>query len=477
MKDIRTVADLERLSKHVKRPHLSSDDRVTEHAREQSDGFRSKAGDILAKAEREQRKVYPGEQSEIDQHLAASEIWEGRYLDGKKRQERSRTRANVTREPSIYRPAEQGGTYSYFADRWKAKRSDSEAQGRLERNDKESASQLRSWNYKREQESRTRAEEMGVTFETRVTPSVIQGFGGTFAPPAYLIQQYTTAPRPELVVGELCQKYVLPSGIQSISIPRIKTPGTSVQPTTDAAPSPLRDFTDSQVTSQVITLSGTVDVAIQLLEQSPQGAGHLDRIIFGDLASAFSAELESQLQNGLGGTKEFTGLQNVEGKNEITYTSSSPTGSEFFKPLAQTFGSVSDSRKLSPTCWVMRGGRWAFLMSALDKEERPLGVPMDNTTSTTSQPIGVLLGLPVYLSESIPTTLGAGQNQDLLYALRPADMHLWESDYRLSVYEEVLSGTMDARIQLRGYCAALVGRYPTSIATLTGTGCKVETNE
>ena len=90
-------------------------------------------------------------------------------------------------------------------------------------------------------------------------------------------------------------------------------------------------------------------------------------------------------------------------------------------------------------------------------------------------PCAVELGWPVYPDDAIPATLGAGGNQDAIVACRPTDFMLFEAAPRTSVMLDVLSGTLQARIQLHGY-AAVLWRYPTAIATLTGTGLVVQAN-
>jgi len=104
--------------------------------------------------------------------------------------------------------------------------------------------------------------------------------------------------------------------------------------------------------------------------------------------------------------------------------------------------------------------------------QTPDGVP---------DPVGGLLGLPVFTSESISTTLGGASpesgTQDQMFALRPRDMYLWESDPVLQAFDQPLSGTMEARLTLRKSAAFIGGRYPSGICTVGGTGFVVPTNE
>ena len=85
-------------------------------------------------------------------------------------------------------------------------------------------------------------------------------------------------------------------------------------------------------------------------------------------------------------------------------------------------------------------------------------------------PAAALGPYPIAKSDVIPTTLGAGGNQDALIACRPSDMLLLESAPKVRVDTQSLSGTLGVRLPIVGYAAALVARYPTGIATVQGTG-------
>jgi HK97 family phage major capsid protein len=475
----KTAADVDALRQHATRPVLSPAERVAEHARNKRDSFVERAASLLNTAETAQRKVRPDEEAVIDSALREAEVWAGRYTDHNMRAESQRTRMRVVREPLTYRSAAEGGEFSFFRDAWQVRMGDTAAGARLERHQREAEVEMRAMRTKREGEQRERGDSIGVEYETRATPSRTIGQGGNFSPPIYLVSMFAEAPRPDRVLADLVTGLTLPTGVQSVNIPRVLTPGTEASTVADAAAVADHDFTDALASSEVVTIAGNADVALQLLEQSGPGTAHLDQVLFTDLTSAYDAQLESQLTNGKGIGKELLGVLNVEGHNEIAYTSGSPTGVGIFKPLGETFGSVSNTRKLRAEVWLMRGGRWAWLATSEDEQKRPLAPPIDVQSPTAPfGPVGTLLGnTGVHLSESLPSTLGAGGNQDVIIATRPSDMFLWESEPYMSVFSEVLSGTMEARIQLRGYAAFIPHRFPQSIAVLGGTGMVVQANE
>jgi HK97 family phage major capsid protein len=474
----KSAADVEALRQHATRPVLSPAERVAEHARNKRDSFVERAASLLNTAETAQRKVRPDEEAVIDSALREAEVWAGRYSDHDARAESQRSRMRVVREPLTYRSASEGGEFSFFRDAWQVRMGDTAAGARLERHQREADVEMRAMRSKREGEQRERGDSIGVEYETRATPSRTIGQGGNFSPPIYLVSMFAEAPRPDRVLADLVTGLTLPKGVQSVNIPRIVT-GTEEATVADDSAVVDHDFTDVLASSEVVTIPGNADVPLQLLEQSGPGMAHLDQVLFTDLTSAYDSALESQLTNGTGTGKELLGILNVEGRNAISYTSGSPTGVGIFKPLGETFGSISNARKLRAEAWLMRGGRWSWLSTSEDEQKRPLAPPIDVQSPTAPYgPVGTLLGnTAVHLSESLPSTLGAGGNQDVIIATRPSDMFLWESEPYMSVFSQVLSGTMEARIQLRGYAAFIPHRYPQSIAVLGGTGLVVQTNE
>ncbi len=76
------------------------------------------------------------------------------------------------------------------------------------------------------------------------------------------------------------------------------------------------------------------------------------------------------------------------------------------------------------------------------------------------------------LDPNVITTDGAGTNQDQVFVLRAGDLWLMEdaAGPYVRVYEEVLSGNLQIRVQLYNYFAFTAARYPSSVALITGTG-------
>jgi len=365
----------------------------------------------------------------------------------------TRPDVRVKSEPLTY---ERHAPQSYFKDLSLAAAGDNAAEARLQRH----ATEMRVEIPKREAAREARARAAGV--EYRVNANRADGTGGYFSPPAWLIEQFAMAPRPTRVLSALIPGLPLPRGASEVKLPRITT-GTQAGTPADGAPVPSQDIVDAAASQPVTPIAGGSDVALQLLEQSPPGA-HLDYAIFRDLTGSYDAQLERLLIVGTGTGTQFTGILNLTtgagGVSAVAYTDASPTAAELFPLIGQAFAQLGDARSLPPEVWLARSARWAWIASS-------------DVNLITAEPR--LVGRPVVMADGIPATLGGNPGtQDALIAIRPSDSVLLESEQHTEVALEPLSGTMQARLRLHGYATA-VHRYPTGIATITGTGMAVQT--
>lgn len=364
----------------------------------------------------------------------------------------------VVKEEQTYRP---DVARSMFKDMVDAERGDYGAAERLRRH----ASETSDWLEKRDGAAwQVKPNDV----EYRVNPNRTPGQGGNFAPPLWIIEQFATAPRAKRVLADELPTFPLPRGVQTVNLPRLTT-GEAVNTEADLSPDDEQDAVDAAVTSNVVTISGEGDVSLQLLDQSPAGA-HLDWAFFKDLSEAYDADLEAQLLNGSNAAGQLQGLLNiVPSTNQVTYTSGSPSATGMFTDIGQVIAHIGNNRKCPPEIWLMNTARMAWLGSSEDSQQRPLMITDKDDSGDFD-----LLGFAVKLDDAIPTNLGTGLNQDVIIAYRPSDGLLFESAPHARVHLDVLSGTLQARIQLHRYVAALLGRYPTAVATLQGSGMAVQ---
>jgi len=315
-----------------------------------------------------------------------------------------------------------------------------------------------------------------VRVEQRTTNGIdrVDGTGGEFAPPLWLLDMYSKALRPGRVTADLVQKMALPAGTDSINIPRITTGSLTGVQATDNGATLQRDIVTSSVAAPVRTISGYEGVSIQLVEQSPLQGG-LDRMVFSDLMADYDYQLNAQILQGVGTAGEMYGLINTVGIGTVTYTSGTPTAIGIGTAVAQAISTVAKNRYKGAEAIVMHPSIWYALVGAADTAGRPLVVPTSNgpwnaagvvTSPGEAQgPAGTYLGLPVYLDAGIATV--SSQLPILVAAF--SDTLLFESGVRNRVLPDVGSSTLTVRFQVYGY-AAVAARYPSGIAKITGTG-------
>lgn len=351
----------------------------------------------------------------------------------------------VTRSELTY---EKYGRNSMLTDVRNAKSGDRAAQERLDRHHHE------------------------MEVEGRTNPNQTAGQGGEFIPPLWLTE-YVKLPRSGRPVADSLNKHPLPSGTNSISLPKVAT-GATVAVQTDAGSVSSTDITTTSITAAVQTIAGQQDVSQQLLDMSVPG---IDAVIFDDLVRAHDTKTESLVLNGT--VTNAKGISQVSSIGSVTWTQTTPTVATMYSKVVGATATVQTGIYRSPDVIAMTPQRWAFVLAASDTAGRPLVVPvgspgfnavgLQNRVAAESI-VGSLAGIPVVISNSIVQTNGAGTNQDEIYVFSSQDIHLYESAPVLRTFEEVLSGTLQVRFQLYNYYAIAAGRLPAAIAKVSGSG-------
>jgi HK97 family phage major capsid protein len=150
--------------------------------------------------------------------------------------------------------------------------------------------------------------------------------------------------------------------------------------------------------------------------------------------------------------------------------------------IANAIGRVQSTRFTGPTAIVMRPNMWAWLVSVLGSDGRPL-ITSGNAGPTNAlgvqtgtdygQAVGELQGIPVVLDGNIPTNLGAGTNETAVIVGDFRDALLFEDPQGAPVqlrFDDVGSSNMTSRLVAYGYSAFTAGRKPGGFAKITGTG-------
>jgi HK97 family phage major capsid protein len=418
------------------------------------------ANDIIAAAEAEQRELTETEFAQVRDIAALNAPIDERLADLNRIADGNALAARTAPVygGAIVRSAPQtytaNGDYSHIRD----------VIGATMRNDQGSWERLR----RHASEVRVETRDIGRTDTA----------GGEFVPPLWMVDMYGDAPRPERVIANLVTQMPLPSGTDSINLPRITTgPAVAIQ-TADNAAVNETDMVTASVTAAVNTIAGQQDLSIQLIDQSPLGGG-MDQLIYGQLAADYERVLGAQIWNGSAASGQVRGFLNTSGINAVAFTDAAPTAATTFVPVAQAVSQVHTNSYIPANAIVMAPRRWNWLMSRVDGSGRPLVVPDANgaymamgvqNQSLAAGYVGTMLGLPVYIDGSCPLTLGAGTNQDTIIAARFSDSVLFEGAVNTRVLPDVGSGTLTVRFQLYRYVAFTAGRRPTSVSAVNGTG-------
>lgn len=533
---------------------------------ETRDGLAAKMRETFEAAKKENRKLNRGEQAVWD--AADAEVREldeqiGKFTAADERETRAAEsrrktrdtgpdtgaaggsgRAVITSEPQVYG---RGSGHSYLLDmaRVDLNRGDGdggvpEARLRQERHRKELSVELpvrhearkraadKAWEAmaagERDRDSRvSKAERRALErfansglkpFETRLI-SRVDGQGGYFVPPLWLIDEYVPFLRVGRVFADTWMGLPLPSGTDSINIPRVVLGAASGPQVSDGGPVPGRDMQDNFVNSLVRTVAGQQDAAIQLLDQSPIA---FDQIIFKDLMADHAMNLSGQLIVGSGVNGQLTGtypagtLGTSTGKsaagfvvsdNGAAWTAAAGTNC-FYTGIAKLVSQISRNRFRPPTHIITNPAVWYGLSSAVDGQQRPLVVPAqqgigfnqaagDDDGPKAEGAVGHILGIPWFIDPNIPLTFGgattapsigavsqgnvapiggtgSGNTQTPAIASVADDLYLWEGELRSRTLSEVLSGTLQVRFQVYSYVADMPGRYQDASGNLLSYG-------
>lgn len=303
--------------------------------------------------------------------------------------------------------------------------------------------------------------------------------GGYFVPPLWVMQDWVALARSGRSYANLVPTEALPPGTDNINVPKVATgTSTAVQDGDNTSVSET-DLTDTSVSAPVRTIAGQQSVAIQLLEQSPV---NFDEVIFSDLIADYASKLDLQVISGSGSNGQVTGVRNTGSIETVTYTDATPTVGELYSKIADAVQRIHTLRFMPPTVIVMHPRRWAYFLAATDTTGRPLVTPgvanPQNAIAVLGEVaaqgvVGEMHGLPVVTDPNMPTTVSS--TQDVIHVLRASDLRLWESGIRTRVLPEVGSGTLTTRLQVYGYLAFTAGRYPKSVAEISGTGLAAPT--
>jgi HK97 family phage major capsid protein len=324
-------------------------------------------------------------------------------------------------------------------------------------------------------------EEHGLAEKRAV--SRIDGSAGEFVPPVWLLEEYAGLARAGRPFANEVRQIPLPPKTDSVNIPRITTGSLTGSQQQDNQAVTSQDLASAAVQAPVRTIAGQVDIAMQLLDQSPIS---YDELVFADLIADYGMQLDIQCLNGSGINGQLLGILNVSSINSVTYTDGTPTVPELYPKLADALNQAAANRKIVPSHYWWASRRWFWAAKEVDSQSRPFFVSLAGSQAMNAYgsfdeqmleggPVTNVIGVPVYLDNNMPTNLGGGSNEDRVIATRMRDHVLLEGDIRARALKEILSGTLGVRLQVYAYVAFTAGRFPAATSVVSGTGLATPT--
>lgn len=301
-----------------------------------------------------------------------------------------------------------------------------------------------------------------------------------FVPPQFLMELWAELARAGRPVANIMTALPLPERGMVVTIPRVTTGTIVASQATENAAVATQDLDDTLLQVPVVTVAGYTDLSRQSLERAEM----VEQIVFMDLMSAYSTELDRQIINGTGASGQHLGLLNVASINAITYTDATPTASELWPKLADALGKIQQLRYTGATAFVMAPTTWAWLQASLDNSGHPFFAPLslgwaaygtnsDQPMNYDQAAVGHILGVPVIVSGNVPVNLGGATNETRIIAVDTRDIFLMEDQggvpFQLR-FDDVLSGSLGVRLLAYGYSSFAGGRQPKAISVISGTG-------
>ena len=357
----------------------------------------------------------------------------------------------VGEEPRTYRP---GGEHSYFRDlaAVQAPQLGLDVTGAAER-------------------LARHGNEVSVDQERRDVTSADPGTL-KFIPPLYLGERWIDKEMAGRPFANAVASMPLPSTGKTLDMPKVATAPAAAVQAAEADPVNEVNFDGETISTPKVLIAGQNDLSIQAYEFADPG---MDTVIMRELTKSYNSVLDTQLLTGTGANGQHDGLKNVTGINTITYSAVGAAGGADGL-VGSIYDAVSQIATNAPgymaDAVVMHPRRGAWIASHRDANGSLLQQG-SFALASGAQNNGFALsvaGLGVILDPNITTVQGAGTNEDELYVVVTEELILAEGDLRARVLTEVLSGTLQVRLQLYALSAFVSNRRPKTICRISGAG-------
>ena len=285
-----------------------------------------------------------------------------------------------------------------------------------------------------------------------------------------LAAPFARAGRPFL---DVARKHQLPDAGLTISISKVTT-GSATAVQTEGAAVQETNMDDTKLDVSVVTVAGQQNVSRQSLERGT----NIDSLVMADLVSAYHTNLDSLFV-----TTSATSLTNTI-TQVVTYTDASPTVAELYPKIVDCVQRIQTNFFGGPNFILMHPRRLAFILAAVDGQNRPLAVPVPNFNGQPAFASGngapvygnsgyTMLGLPIITDANVTTTNGDGTNEDVIIVGNTQEAHLFEQgggEPMMLRFEQPKAAELDVTMIVYGYSAFTANRYPNAFALVGGTG-------
>lgn len=290
--------------------------------------------------------------------------------------------------------------------------------------------------------------------------------------PQYLTDLVAPAAAAARPFADICTKHALPASGNTVNISRITTATSAAAQTENSAVSET-NIDDTLLTETMFTVAGQQTLSRQAIDR---GIG-TEEVTLNDLIRRYHSALDAKLLN-----DSTTGLTNVA--QSVAYTDASPTAAELYPKVLQAqsqLEAVMLDQGVGDLYAVMHSRRWAWMQSQVGTSWPFIGQPgyptqaggMNMATGYGQGVRGILPnGIKVIVDNNIATNLGAGTNEDEIYIVNAAELHLWE-DASAPLFiraEQPAAASLGVLLVVYGYAAYSFRRYTNGHQKIAGTG-------
>jgi HK97 family phage major capsid protein len=285
-----------------------------------------------------------------------------------------------------------------------------------------------------------------------------------------LAAPFARAGRPFL---DAARKHALPAEGLVISISKVTT-GSATAVQTEGAAVQETNIDDTKLDVSIVTVAGQQNVSRQSIERGT----NIDTLVMADLVSAYHTNLDSLFV-----TTSATSLTNTI-TQVVTYTDASPTVAELYPKIVDCVQRIQTNFFGGPNFILMHPRRLAFILAAVDGQNRPLAVPVPNFNGQPAFASGngapvygnsgyTMLGLPIITDANVITNNGVGTDEDVIIVGNTQEAHLFEQgngEPMMLRFEQPKAAELDVTMIVYGYSAFTANRYPNAFALVGGTG-------